>query len=324
VLKRTGSGVFRQTSYEHKEGVVTRMEHTVQLQDGHYYHKDTMQGGSFVRRKILTARGYEYLASIAGLVFHKPHSVLNEDGVEVDNPIIKRSGGSVEWVRIREVLIGRAENGNLRAIDLTLSYDVAAALSSSLFDAWMEAGCPKWGEVVNSVEYLQPSRGKAYIGGGNWFTYSLGEMSVLRLLREHAANAAMADRAAATIVERNLMRRYFGFTEADENAIVRFYSWPVADIDWESISIEDGVEIAGERAIVESAEEVATDVAERDVSIMQQIMALTQGMGMQKAKEVAAPVLKKHGIRWGDLGATQDQEILLAIYTELDKWGRGT
>jgi hypothetical protein len=225
----------------------------------------------------------------------------------------------VEWVRIREVLIGRADNGNLRAIDLTLSYDVASSLSSTLFGDWMESKQPAWGEVVGDITGLT-GKGKASIGGGNYFVYSLKEMSVLKRLREHAANAAMADRAAATIVERNLMRRYFGFTEADENAMVRFYSWPVADVDWDKIEVEDGEEIVGEAVVeLERAEEIAEDVQEQDAPLVRQIGDIVKRIGKEAAQKAAAGALKKHGVRWGDIGALQDQEALLAIYTALSE-----
>lgn len=316
MLKRNGGGLFRQTQYEHSGGaVVKRMRHEVTLQDGHFYVKDVPVGGTFERRRVITARGFEYLASIAGLVFTKPHSVLNDEGIYVDNPIIKRSGGVVEWVKIREVLVGRSENGNLRAIDLTLSYDVAASLSSTLFGDWMESGQPAWGMVVNDTSNVAPSFGKAYIGGGNYFAYSLKEMCVLTRLREHARDAAVADRAAATLVERNLMRRYFGFTEADENARVTFYSWPIEDIDWESIDVEDGID----GAEVETAEEEAADVKEEDFTLVRQIQEITRRVGRKRAQEAAQPVLDRYGVRWGDIGAIHDYDVLLAIHAEVSK-----
>lgn len=327
MLKTNGKTLFRQT----KDGVVEGMEHTLQLQQSldHYAVRATDNGGVIVRKKVINARGYELIGSIAGVGFIKPTRVHDENGVEVDNPIIRRVGGTVSWVRIREVLVGRAANGNLRAIDLTLSYDVAAGLANSLFDAWLEQNSPAWGYLSNEEHAAkdcaeQRFKGRVGIGGGNCLVYDMRQTQVIRILREHSNWAMLADRTAATIVERNLMRRYLGFSEAGENGFVSFMSWPMVDIEWDKIEVKDGiVVIGGDNVSSEVAEETAEDVESEDQSLKDQdIVALIRaevkriGHAMT-ARSLAKEVLQKHGVKWGDIGTLNNDAALIDIYKVL-------
>lgn len=326
MLKYDGQTLYRETQFENKKGVVQRVKHRIQLATGQYYHEEDVVDGAVVRRKVISARGFEHIASIAGILFRKPDTVKDENGLSVDNPIIRRRGNSVDWVRIREVVIGRGENGNLRAIDLTLSYDVGAALSSSLMDFWIEKGCPAWGSLVadeHAEEEMKGKRmGRAGIGGGNSLLYSLTEPAIVRMLADHARNAVMADRAAATLVERNLMRRFLGFSEADDKGMVEFYSWPMKDIAWDEIRVaEDGVVVEGQKLDAEKAEEVESSPAceAKGRNLHSLIRDIAKEMGPKKAAEKAKSALLRHSVRWADIGAIFDEEVLLAIYQELKK-----
>ena len=319
------------------DGIVESAEHRVKLSlpKGHYYIGTVVdpESGKFLRRKIITARGWEHIGAIAGIGFVKPDSVHDDNGIEVENPIIRREDGTVSFVRIRETLIGRAANGNLRAIDLTLSYDVRAGLATTLFDLFIDRNCPNWGRLANSEAASQmlkeePSRGKVPVGGGNYLVYNMTSMEVVKAIREHTAWAMLADRTAATIVERNLMRRHFGFSEADEDGTVTFASWPESDVDWASVKLEKGVvRVGGEEAKVEKHEEEAKEDGEaameeggapRNVSAADLIKAEVRRIGdVAKCKRACASVLKKHNIRWGDIGVIQEDQPLLDVYMVL-------
>jgi hypothetical protein len=323
MLKHNGSTLFRHT----KGGVLERVEHTVKLSmlEGHYYHEDTPEG----RRNVISARGWELIAAIAGIGFHKPSRVCDEQGVEVDNPIIRRRGSSVEFVRIREMLIARGANGNLRALDLTLSYSVASALSSKLMDAWMDWNQQEWGWVANDsgaeMDLMENRRlGKVDIGGGNCFVYNLAATPVLKILREHNNWSMMADRAAATIVERNLMRRFFGATDCDENGVFTCHSWVGADIDWNAIKIKDGlVVVDGDKLSLESAEEETEEIVSEDgmeghKNLLPFIRAEADRVGgWRKARDITKATCEKHNLKWGDLGATENREALVDILSVL-------
>ena len=327
MLKISGSTLYRQ-SCDH---VVTKMEHRLQLSQsaGHYYHKDVDMGLEIVRKKVVSARGFELIGSICGVTFVKPPRVADENGVEVDNPIIKRSAGTVTHVRIREILMGRAENGNIRAIDLSLSYDVAAGLATQMLDAWHDNGNQPWAYLSNEIHANKemeksPFMGAVGIGGNNYLMYDLRSGIVRRILREHATWAMLADRTAATIVERNLMRRYLGFSEAGEDGMVSFSSWPTVDVEWDKIRWENGnIIVSGDsvsrEAVVETAEDAESEEGiKKDEDVRVLIKEQVRRLGSAaKAKEIGKAVMEKHGLRWGQINTTKNQDALLALYVEL-------
>lgn len=323
MLKHNGSVVYRHD----KKGVLQRLEHNVQLsmKEGHFYTADTPEGS----RKVVSARGWEYIAAIAGLGFFKPPTIVDANGIERDNPVIVRRGSSVSYVRIREMLIARGENGNLRALDLTMEYDLDGALATKLFDQWMGDGQPDWGYVCNGETAAEeakakPRVGRVDIGGGNCLLYKLSEIKVLRILREHTSWTLMADRAATTLVERNLMRRFFGRTDCDEGGMFNFHSWVGADINWDDIKIKGGhVVVEGDKLSLESTEETTIDVVDEDgieggESLLPSIRLEAERVGgWRKARDLTKETCEKHGIRWGDLGATENRAALLDILSVL-------
>ncbi len=286
---------------------------------GHYHHVSADIDGTIVRRKVIGARGWELICQIAGVSFIKPGEALS----------IERENGSVSYVRIREMLIGRGENGNLRCIDLTLNYDVAGRLSTDLFDKWCEDGNPEWGILANAeraeaIVKEDGAKGRIAIPGGNYLVYSLANMEVVKLLRSHSQWSFSADRSAATIVERNLARRYFGFTDADADGCVEFTSWVGADVDFNSIKISDGIlSVASDTLVIEQAEEQSSEVVdEESFEKNMDIPALIKGQarrlgGWQKARSLCKEVCEEHNIKWGDIGTTKNEQGLQAIYKAL-------
>ncbi len=197
--------------------------------------------------------------------------MYDEAGREVGNPIVKRENGLVSYVRIRRIGIGRAANGDLRAIDRTLTYDCAAYYYGDLFQGFSKEKC-SWGELVN-VEYAnaqvkqEKNKGVAYVGPGIALLYDITNQDVKKKISENNQRTLFGDRLAVTVCERNILKAHYGFTNAPDDGVVEISCWPQVDLNWdsirESISARSGIiDIMGERVRVEVAEE---EVGKEDI-----------------------------------------------------------
>ena len=309
--------------YKLANGVIVRIEHNVVLDQtlGHYYCEDD--------RKIIGARGWEKICATAGVSFIKPPDVLDESGVLVANPVIKREQGSISHIRLRQMLIGRGESGNLCCYDLTLSYGVREALSNALFDAWVEGGCKEWAFLSNeeSAEKAKTEKrtlGSIFVSPGVCLIYDMANMFVVNKLREHAQFAASADRAAESICARNLARKFFGFTDANSDGSVTFYSWVSDDVNWQKL-ISDGEMPSGVDTLVADVESTSekeeesqkSDNVSRSASREDIANEVNRIGGWQKARAACKDALSEHGIKWGDIGTTSNQDALEAILKRL-------
>jgi hypothetical protein len=311
---------------------IQSIKHTIALriEDGHYYPKAIDVDGNIVRRKVITADGFRLMNAIAGVSLVMPRTVLDDSGVEVSNPIITRHGGVVTGVRIRQLAIGRAANGNLRTIDLTLSYDPVAYFASELFDLWAERGFPAWGILANAEQAQAAvanklSRGMTPIGGGNCLVYDMTNRDVIQLLKKSANNGPFIDRTAATLVERNLLRRHFGTSFANEDGTVDFLSWKELDNEIVDVSnLSDDLLLYG---AVERHEETVSDVSDAVVdaedAVPQQSIATlirTEVRRVGDYRRCAAEckdILEEHGIKWGSIGTSTNDKALEAIYKRI-------
>lgn len=330
MLKSNGKALLRLTT----GGVVQSINHKVKLSlaKGEYYTQAETVDGQVVMHRIVTARGFERVSSIAGVRFVKPDRVKNDQGIEVDNPIITREEGAVTNVRIREILVGRSPNGNQRALDLTLSYDVQAYLASQMFN--LLAQSPDAVMLVNrqAAERLlaeKATRGAVPVGSGNYLVYNLSNINVIKILQEHSAWAMLADRTAATLVERNLLRRHFGFSETDEDGCVEFTSWVEEDIEWDDILMTDDKLVLGEDAI--ELEQAEDSVDKPDVTGEPEAPAVRQATGpaeiiaaeidrigdIKRCRRATASICKKYSMKFDDYATIQDDRALLDIYMAL-------
>jgi hypothetical protein len=246
------------------------------LAAGHFYPRSMKIDGRWCQKKCITASGFNYLNTFAGIGFVDPPRVLDDNGVEVQNPIIRRRRGRPEFVRVTKGAVGRANNGTLRLLLLTLTYDVEAYFAADLYRAWNDGKTTmKWGHIANEeVAKQEVLAGKnlseVYLGSGNCLVYDVSDRDVLVRLGEQNQKSLFADRLAQSIVERNLLKRHFGFTYTDDDGCVEIVCWPQADLNWDSISrsirtrSEDGfVVLGGEKVAIE---EEAVDLTEEDVA----------------------------------------------------------
>lgn len=323
MLKVNGSTVYRLTP----ESTVKSYTQTVQLflSEGHYYPRQVVVDGQWKTKKVITADGFQHLNAFAGVSFIRPKTMCDEHGNEVDNPIINREHGAISSVKIREIAVGRSGSGNRRAIDLTLSYNALDYLASDLFDTFVKCNEPDWGRLVNhaALESLlkeNPSRGSVPIGGGNFLVYNMKAMLVRDILRSHASWASVADRTAATLVERNLLRRFFGFDCTDDDGFVEITTWVQSEESLDEIQhLPDTVETAEVEATSDEIIE-ATQDRTPESNPAELIRAEARRIGsIEEAKKATAAVCRKHKLRWGDIGSTDNQEALLEIYSVLSK-----
>lgn len=329
MLKISGSNTYRKS----KDGCVVAVQHKLQLEQAkdHFHHACRSEGKNLVHRMVINARGWELIRSIAGVQVIRPATIKNEEGVEVDNPIIKRSGHQIDFVRVRGVISGRGPNGNLVAIDLTLSYDVAGAMATEMLDMFMETPDCTWGTMLSRATAEEemkkkPTCGKVDIAGGNCLLYDMTSRSVREIVRRHTEFAVSADRAAITILERNLSRRFFGFTECEQDGTVEFTSWQVSDKEWDKIEVsQETITIGSDTVSLDKHEETATDLEDESASVRaNDLKSLIKREakrvgGWGKARSMTRDLCASHNIKWGDIGTTDNQLALEAIYKFLSE-----
>ena len=323
MLKKQCESLYKLSS---DGGVLERIDNTVQLELslGHYYNESAIVDEKPVRRKVITAKGYDVIANVMGVTFLRPSTVLDESGVETGNPVVRYDeDGCVDRVRVRELAIGRAMNGTLRAVDLTLSYSNTSHLADLLFSIFVDSGYPEWGSVCNrhfAKKSLEESRkrGGVAVGGGNWLVYDLTAKEVRNALKEYSQMAPMADRTAATFVRRNLMRTFTGVFYANDDGSVCVSSWPQADIQWDKIDCDD-LQLDGcERIEAEEEAQAGDVIAETRGSrgLDSQLKDVVRATGdWRKCREACKHLLEEWDIKWGDVSSQSEERIASIINT---------
>lgn len=264
-----------------RDGVVVRSRHRQQLklELGHYYlgkAPSARQGGKTVygdKPKIVTATGFEYLNGFCPLSWIPKGTLVDQDGKEVGNPLIKKVDGNIEHVRIRRFAVGRSHDGTMRAYDLTLNYDPAAYFQAEIYAEFArvpygQTGTPppkKWGKLLNSSaakQYCEEIETWSHvpIAPGVSLCYDITASEIQKCFREFRQRTQFADRLARTICERNIYKKHFGFATVPEDGIVTLYRWSQPDISVEQL--EAGIVTRNGRIVLddEEIEVVASEV----------------------------------------------------------------
>lgn len=217
-----------------KTGAVRALRTMVRLNPdaGHVYE---MNG-----KQLITAAGYDYLNNALGVTFFMPPTVTGEDGSEHCNPyVIRDKHDNVLRIKIRCVGVGRNATGNWVAQDSTLYYDLVPMMAQDVLSKWKPYGQePKdWGtlydcETVPQEVIDDPKIKCLAIPGGYVLACKLsGEM--LEVVSGHAHRVRFATRNAETIVKRNILKRFMGLAQLDDNqdgwCTVPVMAWPQAD-----------------------------------------------------------------------------------------------
>jgi len=174
---------------------------------------------------LITATGYRYLNKVASISIVTPQSVI-VDGRPVPNPHIERNARTraIESVNIRKMGIGYSPAGNIVVIDKTLFYNVYTYFIQSI-QAKMSR--TKWttdnaGKSRKTDDKEFPDCALYGIADerptkpGKWAFYPTEEpigiwvnyenQAIIDCLEEHTQRQRFGDRAATTIVERNILK----------------------------------------------------------------------------------------------------------------------
>ncbi len=215
---------------------------------------------------IITAAGYDRCNLFAGITFVCPPVVAGEDGTDRPNPYLHRSKSTgVEWVRVRQVGVGRNPQANLVAHDLTLNYDLSMYWAQDILSKWSgrkSDACKSWGTLENikadgQYESIYPRQKVIALPDGFALIVDLTHLDVVACVLEHINRQKFAERNAITICRRNILKRHFAAAKLDNSLTVNIVGWPQIDRDLdelrEVVSKADAgkVTLGGEAVIVE-------------------------------------------------------------------------
>lgn len=192
--------------------------------------------GEFENKKVITAKGYKTLASIIGISFITPDTITDEQGKVVGNPFLHKSGGAVDWVKVRMIGICRGQSGNMQARDLTFVYNFQAYLASSLYGKWHNKKTnvtQPWGQLVStaSASPCPPNKIRVPVSMGVELEVDLTNPNVVAIYREHLEQQKFAERNAIAMAERNIMQKMLGLHYVGEDDTVLVTIWPQGDTD---------------------------------------------------------------------------------------------
>lgn len=217
----------------------------------------------------ISAMGYRHVNLAIGVTFFQPETICGEDGSPQRNPLIIRdSDEAVRRIVGRCIGIGRTATGNWLAFSSTLDYDLGAIMAQDVLKKWRTKGWQdkpavekSWGTVVSSEnvpadDRKNPAKKCIPVPGGYVLVVELRD-EVLDIIGEHANRVRFASRTFATILERNILKRFVGRELLGDDLCVRVVSWQQADRE----SIQEIV------ALVERAEDGVIDIEGKKVEV---------------------------------------------------------
>lgn len=226
------------------DGILRRTVMTVKLDPskGHYY-----LGRAIDNRpppKIITAQGFVYLNSLAPIAFIPQPTLFNSDGREVGNPC---KDLALRTVTVRRFAVGRSWDGQLRAYDLTLTYDLNAYFAADVLGKFnlcssrdKQMTPPEWGTIVNerAAEKLldkQDTWSYVKVAPGICLAFDCTHPVVRALYRENAEREKFPDRQAIALCNRNILKLHFGFTSVPDDDTVKICCWHSSSLNFETL-----------------------------------------------------------------------------------------
>jgi hypothetical protein len=174
---------------------------------------DSAQGCS-VQRLQIKAAGYQKINAKAGLMLLTPRG-LEVDGVVQQNPhIIRDSGHSLVEAVVRKIAFGFAPNGQLSAIDQTVTINPKRMLASKILP--LVERYPSLGRytVLTNISASERKTGMFLpvidtgISQLGLFLPDVTKPELQKFWREYIETITFADRTAQTICERNAIRKH--------------------------------------------------------------------------------------------------------------------
>lgn len=187
-------------------GMVTSLNARVQLS------KERKELTEIQGSMSISAAGYQRLNGVASINILTPPTVI-VDGQEQANPFIKRDeNGTVEYVFVRKIGLGRSKIGNLVAQDSTLYFNLRSYLVAMLHKRQLlTSGVVK----ITAAPAWEAEKDKA----GKWFLPTIPGLGLvvditakdfLDVHKSYAELVQFADRRAATICARNVLKAHPG------------------------------------------------------------------------------------------------------------------
>lgn len=259
------------------DGAVHSIQKKVRLtaEEGQWYFMSVRNAdtGNYEMKKIITAKGYDYLRGIIGINFVSPDTIVSSDGREVGNPYLHEASGMLEYVKVRLIGACRGPSGNWQAQDLTFVFNFKAYLASDLFAKWHDkksGGVASWGKLINTAAAspCSPSAIRVPVSMGVELEVDLGAKEVRSIFREHLEKQKFAERNAYSMAARNIMRKLLGLYYVEEDNTVTITIWPQADKDL--LKLGDVVQRAKQGSAsldgdVIDVEVVETEATEEDI-----------------------------------------------------------
>lgn len=195
-----------------QEIVLQKKTFQLRASEGHIYYSGTKDG---VKQYAIQADGYLMMNKFANLTIATPPTVMI-DGVLQNNPYPIRTKDHrrlIELVVVRKIAIGRAPMGNIVAVDQTISFAPYTYFMESLLK--LTEDYPTVAEI-RTINSLTPEEKRNFpfyeidesVGV---FIHDKNNKEYLKALSNHISNQKFGERKAASICERNCMRKHPAF-----------------------------------------------------------------------------------------------------------------
>lgn len=272
-----------------RKGIIEAVEIAIKLSvkageiseiPGGYYDDN----GSWVKKPscIISAQGLQKLNSVAGISIFTPATLI-VDGIERNNPYIERepNGTTIRNVYVRKIGYGRSKTGNPVALDQTLCFSPKNYLVRDLLNIKAE-------RVVDTVliDEIEKKPGRWYVplASGLGLEIDIQHKDFKKCLKTFNENVNFAERKAATICERNLIKKFPSIAiykvnpDSNGETTIPITSWVEKELSHQEIEslgeclargdrpdfIEGEFEIVREE--VEAADDVDDAVLDEDVT----------------------------------------------------------
>jgi len=225
----------------------------------------------------ITAAGYYRLNRVAGVSILTPATVV-VDGVPRGNPyLVHDENGTLKDVYVRKVAVGYAPTGQLVVVDQTVHFQVEAYFKRDLMKKYRASKGAIGRITTKEAARKEIETGKYMfvpIRDNVGLLVDLSHPDVQRVLETHIENALYGDRKAATIAERNALKKHPALAIQRVNAIgekghrvakVPVHGWVAEEITPQRIYAAAEKALAGVEVI-----EDATEVTEEDLATVRE------------------------------------------------------
>lgn len=267
-------------------------------EEGQWYFMNVKNAdtGDYENKKVITAKGYDYLRGLIGINFVSPDTIVSADGREVGNPYLHEANGMLEYVKVRLIGACRGPSGNWQAQDLTFVFNFKAYLASDLYAKWhykKTGDVAKWGRLINTAAAspCSPSCIRVPVSMGVELECDLDAKEVRSIFREHLEKQKFAERNAYSMAARNIMRKLLGLYYVENDNTVTITIWPQADKDL--LKLGDVVQRAKQGSVSLDGDVIEVEVVETEAN--EEDIKATNDQDVEEAE--VEPVVEEKKVR---------------------------